>query len=344
MVQRIVGVDIGDTALRAVEVHNPTKARPTVVRFHEIALPEGAVRSGEVIEQNTVATALRQLWSEGRFKTRDVVIGIGNQKVVARDLTVAHAPIKRIREALPFQVQDLIPVPVEDALLDFYPIAAVEGENGPAVTGLLIAAVKAAVEANVSAVRQAGLSPVDVDLIPFALLRALNHATEGTNAFIDIGAAATNVVLATNGVPQFVRIIPSGGDDLTRAIASRLSLEFDAAERVKRSVGLAPQDPEQQAIAQVIYEVSVELLTSLRNTLHFFANTRTNGEIQRVVLNGGGAYLPGFAALLQEAVRVPVEFGDPLSRVALGKGVTADAKNQKGAMTVALGLAIGGAA
>ncbi|WP_167138263.1 type IV pilus assembly protein PilM [Diaminobutyricimonas sp. TR449] len=342
MGRRIVGVDIGDTALRAVELENPTKPKPTVLRYHEVALPEGAVRSGEVIEVHTVATALRRLWAEGRFRAKDVVIGMGNQKVIARDLIVAKQPIKLIREGLPFQVQDLIPMPIEDALLDFYPIAEVQGENGPAVSGLLIAAVKDAVEANVAAVREAGLYPVDVDLIPFALQRAVG-TVQGTAALIDVGAATTNVVLTTSGVPQFVRIIPTGGDDLTRALMSRLDVERDEAERIKSTIGMQPQSPDQESVARTIYEITAELLTSLRNTLSYFSNTRPDSVIERIVLNGGGASLPGFAAVLQDVARTPVQVADPFARVALDKSISAN-HVRKHAMTVALGLAVGSAA
>jgi len=220
---RIVGLDIGNEVLRGIELEYVAKKRPVVMRYHEVTLPEGAVRNGEVVEENTVATALKQLWAEGKFRTRDVVIGLGNQKVLARDLVVPRGSIESIREALPFQVQDLIPVPVAEALLDFYPVAEVASENGPAVSGLLVAAVKASVLANVNAVRKAGLWPVDVDLIPFALQRSIGADIPGTAAVIDIGATTTNIVISTGGVPQFVRIIPAGGDDLTRALITRLA-------------------------------------------------------------------------------------------------------------------------
>ncbi|WP_167042866.1 type IV pilus assembly protein PilM [Salinibacterium sp. ZJ454] len=346
MATRIVGVDIGETALRGVEVENTPKARPTVLRYHEVPIPAGAVRSGEVMEVHTVATALKQLWTDGNFKSKDVVLGIGNQKVLARDLTVARQPIARIREALPFQVQELIPVPVEDALLDFYPIAEVEGEHGPAVAGLLIAAVKAAVEVNVRAVQEAGLAPVDVDLIPFALQRALGSST-GTTALIDVGAATTNVLLVTAGVPQFVRIIPNGGDDLTRALVSRLDIERPEAEQFKFGLGMVPSTsaPEHQPVVALIYEITSELLNSLRNTLNYFGNTRPNGTIDRIVLSGGGSHLPGFAQVLGEATGVPVEYGDPFGKVSVASGGHSAAMNgRQHSMTVALGLAMRGAA
>lgn len=350
MTTHVVGVDIGETAVRGVEVRMHAKSGVEVLRFHEVPLPEGAVRSGEVLEVTTVSGALKRLWADAKFRTKDVVLGMGNQKVLARDLTVPRMPLANIRESLPFHVQDLIQVPVADALLDFYPIAEVETETGPAVSGLLIAAVKEAVMVNVSAVRQAGLSPVGVDLIGFALQRLLGPSTGETTALIDIGASTTNVVLARNGVPHFVRIIPAGGEDITRALMSRLEMDRTQAEDFKREVGLLPgrTSPEARQAVGVIEDTAGELLNSLRNTLKYFANTRQEGPADRIVLTGAGAQLPHFAAALEAITRVPVTVLEPFRALprsrTKGNQPRPDATESAGRMAVALGLALGGAA
>ncbi|MCY7287227.1 MAG: pilus assembly protein PilM, partial [Cryobacterium sp.] len=112
MATSVVGIDIGSSSVRAVEVADPGKAMPTVLRYFEVPLPDGAVSRGEVLEPNTVAAALRQLWSDGRFKSRKVILGMGNQRVLARDLTVPKMSLARIRQSLPFEVQEMLPVPV----------------------------------------------------------------------------------------------------------------------------------------------------------------------------------------------------------------------------------------
>ena len=233
MASSVVGVDISGTSLRAVELSGASTPKPTLLRFHEVSLPAGAVSRGEVIEPLTVGTALKRLWSEGGFKSKNVVLGIGNQRVLARDLSLPKGTLKHIRESLPFQVQDMLPMPVADALLDFYPVSESAGESGPVINGLLIAAVKDAVLGNVNAVQNAGFTTVEVDLIPFALNRLLisRAQLQGTVALVDVGANTTSVVIAVDGAPQFVRIIPAGGDDLTQALMK--GLEVDAELRLR---------------------------------------------------------------------------------------------------------------
>jgi type IV pilus assembly protein PilM len=302
-----------------------------------------------VLEPHTVGAALKRLWSEGGFKSKKVVLGIGNQRVLARDLSVPKASLKHIRESLPFQVQDMLPVPVADALLDFYPVSESDGENGPVINGLLIAAVKDAVLGNVSAVQNAGLTTVEVDLIPFALSRILISRAhlQGTVALVDVGSNTTSVVIAVDGVPQFVRIIPAGGDDLTQALKSGLAVDAEGADQLKRELGLATQvaSVEEHRAVEIIYAVTSELLTSLRNTLSYFTNTRPQEPVRQIVLTGGGTQLIGFAKALTDMTQIPAAEADPFESITVAHSIKADKLHEsRSAMTVALGLALGSAA
>ena len=348
MAQTVVGVDFAAGILRAIEIGGSTR-RPVVERYSEIAVPEGAIVRGEVMEVHTVANALKQLWINGGFSSKNIAIGIGNHRVVARDHTVARASRAQIRESLPHQVQDMIPMPVAEALLDFYPVSESDGEQGPQVQGLLVAAAKDAVMGNIKAAKLAGLTTVAVDLIPFALLRTLTHSvdTTGTIALVEIGGSTTSVVVATNGVPQFIRIIPSGSDHITNELARRLEVEEVEAEMLKRTIGLSatPVAPENQNALEVIYAVAGDLLTSLRNTISYFANTRPESPIRQIVLSGGEALLPGCERAITEVTRVEAVLVDHLANLELSRKIdeTTLRANQPN-LAAALGLTLGSAA
>lgn len=345
----VVGIDIGSASVRAVELRDATKARPTLLRYIELPLPEGSASRGEVLEPNTVAATLKRVWKQGGFTSRNVVLGMGNQRVLARDLTVPKMSLRRIRESLPFTVQDLLPVPAGEAILDFYPVAEATTESGPVVNGLLVAAIKDAVLANVKATRLAGLTTVDVDLIPFALSRVLltRQNVAGTAALIAIGADTTCVLIAKDGVPQFVRIIPTGGGELTRALRAELDIDEASAERIKLSLGLASTvaSEEEQRAVEIIYRVTGEMLSSLRNTINYYVNTRQPELVDAIVLTGGGAQLQGLPEALAEMTRLPVSVGDPLAGFALSRKLDAeDLRRRRNGLGVALGLAVGSAA
>ncbi|MGV3714226.1 type IV pilus assembly protein PilM [Pseudolysinimonas sp.] len=346
MAGTIVGVDIGAASARAVEVQGYDTPKPSVVRRGEVALPDTAVRRGEVIEVATVSSALKRLWSTAGFTSKNVVLGMGGPRVFSRDLTVTRAPLAQIRESLPFVVQDLLPVPVADALLDFYPIAEEAGETGPQVSGLLVAALKDAVNSNVSAVLGAGLRPVQVDLIPFAMTRAIAplRSAKGRDVLVSIGANSTNVVVTHDGVPQFVRILSNGGDDITRAIGTRLQWSPEQAEQAKRSVGMGGPltRAEDRPVLEIIYEVVGELLSGIRSTISYYSSARPAEPPQRILLSGGAAQLVGLPNALQEIVGLPVQLVDPVAGVpASRKAKDAAPSGTQDAYTTAFGLALG---
>lgn len=349
MAVSIVGVDFGSRVLRAAELSDANKGRVTIERYNEIEVPEGAIVRGEVMEPNTVATALRKLWASGGFKSRSIALGIGNHKVLARDLVMPDMPRARMREALPFHVQDVIPMPVSEAILDFYPVEQVVSENGPQMHGLLVAAAKDAVLGNVRAAKLAGLTTVDVDLLPFATARVAfsRSNSAGSVVLVDVGAGTTTVVVAQDGIPQFLRIIPTGSGDLTSALAARLETDSRKAEEIKRRIGLSavPVASGDQRALEIIYEVTGELLTSIRNTITYYSSTRPHRAPQRVIITGGGSSLSGMERALSELTRLPVERADPFNRFSISKRIDGEALRAY-AMTsgAVLGLAAAGVA
>lgn len=350
---RVIGLDIGTTGVRAAEVEfdsggAPAGAAARVVRAGFVPLPWGAVHDGEVAEPATVSTAIRRLWSEQKLSSKDVVIGVGNQRVLVRELDMPALPPAQLRAALPFQVEGLIPVAASDALLDFYPVSSSTGAEGPQLHGLLVAATAETVLANTRAVEAAGLRPTMVDLNAFAVARVQSRSgfASGVVAFVDIGARVTNVSIVVDGHPRFVRILPSGGHDVTEALSSTLDIPTQDAEQLKRQVGIGLATPQEDLTAkQIVAEVTTGLVDSVRNTLVYYASSNPGGAVQKIVLSGGGAFLPGLGQYLASAARVHVVVGEPLAALPLAKGLDPRSLGAAPATyAVPLGLAMGVAA
>lgn len=344
MSNSIVGLDIGATGIRAAEV-TATRKGPKLMRYHSVSLPSGVLQRGEVVEPQVITSALKTLWKQGRFSTNRVVLGIGNDKVIARELTVQNAPLPIIRESLPFLVHDLLPVPVADAILDFYPVS--DAGHGQ-VQGLLVAAMKEGVLATIDAVRRAKLEPQSVDFVPFAISRALLPVADADHAVavVDVGAHTTSVVIVSGGVPQFVRIIPTGGDEVTHALHSRLGIDRQAAEGAKRSLGLGVQEiaPHDQPAVDAIREVTGELVTGVRNTITYFTAARPELPVRSAMLTGDGASLAGFTGALGEVLRLPIQRGNPFGALAMRDRDRERTAADSTRAVVAVGLAMRSAA
>src|SRR5690606_26110756 len=222
----VIGLDIGTSKVRAVEVTRG-RGRPTVQRYAEAPLPVGAIRDGEVVEHDIVVAALRRVRTEGKFTNRQAVLGVGNQRVLVRSLELPWMPMAQLRSTLAFQVQDMLPVAVEDAVLDYYPTTGFQAENGQrTVQGLLVAATRDTLAPNIAAAETAGWQPEQVDLNAFALTRSLRllGIDDRCAALVDIGAKTTTIVILDHGTPRLVRILASGGQDVTDALAAELKI------------------------------------------------------------------------------------------------------------------------
>jgi type IV pilus assembly protein PilM len=326
-----VGLDIGTSGVRAAEL-SFGKDQVTLEKFGQVALPEGAVRDGEVVDPDAVAAAIRQLWTHTKFTSKKVVVGVANQKVVVRQVDLPWQPLDELKKSLAFQVQDFIPLPVEQAVLDFHPLEELSGDNGSRVLrGLLVAASRDMVMGSIEAVQKAGLTPVMVDLTSFAVIRALadsDHLGLGSSveALVDVGARVTNIVVHQGGVPRFVRILLMGGQDVTDAVAERMGVPYAQAEALKQQLGLnGGEGLDAQAATRVIDATSSAFVDEIRGSLDYYLASTGSSPISRLVLTGGGARLAGLAQRLQAATRIPVEPGNPIRPLQVGKtGLTAE--------------------
>lgn len=321
----VVGLDIGTSGVRAAEL-SLGKHPATLERFGQVALPPGAVRGGEVVDPDAVAVAVKQLWTQAKFSCRKVVVGVANQKVVVRQVDVPWLPVSELRESLPFQVQDFIPMPVEQAILDFHPLEEFANEDGARrLRILLVAASRDMVDNAVVAVQKAGLEPSMVDLTSFAILRSLHRprvvADADAEALIDVGANVTNIVVHQGGVPRFVRILLMGGGDITDALAERLGVPLEQAESVKQSTGLtaALGSTDPHPAVRAIEQSGSAFVEEVRGSLDYYLAQPGAARIGQVVLSGGGSRLEGLAERLSFATRIPVEVARPMSSLKLGK-------------------------
>jgi len=343
-----IGLDIGTSGVRAAEL-SFGKQGVTLEKFGQVALPEGAVRDGEVVDAAIVAEALKQLWSHTGFSHKQVVLGVANQRVIVRQVDLPALPEKELKASLPFQVQDFLPMPVEQAVLDFHPVEEY-GEPGQQrmLRGLLVAAVREMVLSNVNAAQKAGLKVTSVDLTSFAVLRSLGSAGAADAdavALVDIGSRVTNIVVHRAGAPLFVRILLMGGQDVTDAVADTLGTTRSAAEALKQSPGLAGVAHEQQLSAgRALESTSAAFVDEVRSSLDYFAASAPSGaHLQRLVLSGGGSRLHGLAERLEASTRLPVSVGNPLGTIHVGRTGLSDEQIDfvTPLVAVPVGLALG---
>jgi type IV pilus assembly protein PilM len=351
MARTRLGVDVGSTAVRVAEV--AAGDVPVLVRAAQVPLPAGAVEAGEVRRPDAVAEALRELWGNAGVKGKEVFLGVGNQRVVVREVAIPWLPEKELRQTLAFQVQEFIPMAADEAVLDFEPLGEMDQGGRRMQRILLVAAHKAMIGALVEAALSAKLEPVQIDLNPFAVVRAVGTGDDrldldspGDEAVIDVGAHVTSICVHDRGTTRFVRTLPSGGRDVTLAIARGLGVEDEPAELLKRGEPVeAPSDgtplPDPKDVRRLALTRAGSFVDEVRSSLEFYAAQVPGAKIARVLVTGGGSRLEGFLELLQERIPVPVDRGRLFERVKSELDLSADASAEaESVLAVAVGLAI----
>ena len=299
MAGTLVGLEITEESVRAVEL---TSGRaPRLVAAGEVALPMGAAKDSEVLDADAVSVALRQLWLRAGIKGRQVVLGVGSRRVLVREYTTQALRPDLLKQALPFQVQDLLPVPVSQAVLDFYPVS----QHGDQISGLLVAAVSETIEGLIATMARARLRVDSVDLVPFGLARVarLLGTPAATVAMLHVGDHTSYVVIAVDGIPRFVRIIPI--DVLTSAARSHVQriVATDANGQIIETV--PPQPPRGRAATRMANgpDLSIsDLVSRLRSTIAFYGNRAGSAAVSEVFLSGAGAAAPGVMDALSAAL------------------------------------------
>lgn len=352
MASRVIGLDIGTHAVRAAEMVFGRGDQATLNRFGQVALPLGAVRDGEVVDPPAVAAAIRRLWSEAGFKGREVVVGVANQRVIVRQADLPAMGEEDLRSALRYEVQELIPIPVDEAILDFQILEQFVGpQQEPMMRILLVAAQRDMVRSLLAAVDGGGLSASLVDVVPFALIRALATtdlgfgATQaGNEAIVCVGGGVTNVVVHELGVPRFVRMLITGGNEISEAIASELHVDPDTAEDLKRRADVSSSDELEARAGRIVADRLSPFVEEVRGSIDYYRAQAPDSDIAHVLLTGGGSRVPGLADRLRQVLQVPVESGHPLLGVRVGRvGIPEDRLiDSEPLLTVPIGLALAG--
>ncbi|MDN4489392.1 type IV pilus assembly protein PilM [Demequina sp. SYSU T00068] len=323
---RTVAIDVGASTVRVAEVELGSgpdgRDGATLHAYAEAPVPAGIIRDGVAQEPTALSQIIQGALSSVKTSTKNVTVGIGLSSIVVREVDIPAQPMDKVRQSLAFHVQDQLPMPADEAILDFYPTMEIEASAGMTLRGLLVASPREVVRDALSIVEKGGAHVTAVDHSAFGLWRSgCRGPLMQTNvAFVDIGADTTTVVISQAGMPRLIRALPQGGNDATKGVANIVKGSALDAEALKREVGMDMSvGPDRRAIAEASAHVMSSLVEAVRNTMVYFASSNPGGGAERIVLSGGGAHMRGLGQALASATRLPVVIAEPLAGLRLGK-------------------------
>jgi len=351
--KKLVGLKIGGSQLAAARIVN--NGSPELVQVARDRLERGIVVGGELREPELLAEALRVFFRKHKLPRQGVRLGIANNRIGVRIFEIAGiSDAKQLENAIRYRAQEALPIPIEEAVLDYHLLdERTDDEGQPVRRILLVVAYRELIDRYVAACKKAGLRLAGIDLEAFALLRALGDPlpqgappSDAALVVVSVGHDRSTFAVSDGRVCEFTRVLDWGGSTLDVAIARELDCAPSEAEPVKRELSLAtanvPEgltqdqaDRAREAVRRQLQTFARELVSSLQ----FYQNQPGSLGIGEIMITGGTAHLGGVADELQRLMGVRVEVGDPLLRVKLGKKLR-ETDEQLGSLAVAIGLGI----
>ena len=297
-----VGLDIDGGFLAAAEVSNGVLSRAA-----STALPAGLSNEGEVLDPQALGQAIKDFFGSYALP-RTVRLGVANQQIVVRQIEVPRVDDEREQAAaVRFQAADAVPMPLDDAILDYQLIERVLVDGAERDRMVVVAARRTMIDQLLEASKAGGLKVAGIDLNAFALVRTLTASRVGVDSpgenarvYCHLGGV-TNLAIAVGSTCVFTRPLTTSWDADDAEIASSL------AEEIRLSIDFHLNLPDARTVADV-------------------------------VLSGPGAQREGLLYALDGLIGRPVSVAEPLGTL---PAYTMPPDEDPHRYTVAAGLALG---
>jgi type IV pilus assembly protein PilM len=339
----VVGLDIGSSAVKAVEL-KPVGKGFRVAAFASQPVPPDSIVDGAIIDATAVAEAIRRVFENKAFKTKEVAASLSGSAVIVKKISLPVMTEAELAESIYWEAEQYIPFDIQDVNLDYQILDAGTGADSRGTMDvLLVAAKKEKIADYTGVITQAGRVPVVVDVDAFALQNAyeMNYGldSEAVVVLLNAGASAININIMSGDQSLFTRDISVGGNAYTEAVQKELNLPFDRAELIKKG---DETDGAFEEVKPVLHAMTENVLLEIQKTFDFFKATASSDRIDRILLSGGASLVDGFAQSLQERFGTAVEPFDPFKKISFepDKLGVANLDNVVPTAAVAVGLAL----
>jgi len=316
-------IDIGNNSLKALSL-STERGVVEVIGFDNIR--HGKILSGDGVtdaeREELVALSLRKFVNKYDLSMEEIIISVPSQNSFARFVNLPPVEEKRIPEMVKFEAVQQIPFGINDVQWDWQLMTE---PDSPEIKVGIFAIKNEVVNAALEHFSREDVQVGYVQMAPMALYNYLIHdrpdlvaSDKQATVVLNIGADNTDLVVCTKSA-VWQRCILIGGNSFTRAISDAFRLNFEKAEKLKRT---APVSKYARQIFQAMRPVFTDLGSEVQRSLGFYNNSNPDTKITRIIALGGGTKLRGLLKYLQQTLQIPVERPDSFKRLGMGPGVS----------------------
>lgn len=340
----MLGLDIGTTSVKFVEISEGGKREFRVERYVIESMPKDAVKEGDIANADQVSEVLEAAWKQMGTRVKNVVMALPASAVITKKILLpAGLSGIELENQVESEANQLIPFPLDEVNLDFQVLGPSPGSPND-MEVLLAAARKEKVEDRVALAEAAGLKALVMDVESYATLGAyeriatlLPDAGAGlTVAIFDIGANNIHINVLHDNESVYLREHGFGGVQLNYEISRRYGMTGEEAEIAKRK-GTLPETYEME----VLRPYSETLAMEIGRALQLFTTSTQYHKVDHILLAGGGAIIPGLDEVVSTRVSIPTIVANPFSNMSAGAKIRPQQlANDAPSLFVACGLAM----
>jgi len=313
--KEIIALDIGSNSIKLVGLRQAKKGWE-LSNLGIAHLPPEAIVDGSIIDSMTVTNTIAQLLKEQNIRAKDTVSALTGHSVIIKKVALPAMTEEELGESIQWEAEQYIPFPMTDVNIDFQ-ILGEDTEGKGQMDVMLVAVKKDVINDYINVIKEAGLTPVVVDVDSFALenMMEINYAlAPGENiVMVNMGASITTISIIANGVTAFARSVPMAGNLYTEEIQRNFNITFREAEEIKTGKTKGVVDASE--LARVINNISLSMSMEVKKAVDFFLGGNPGVVVNKIFLCGGGAKVSGLKELLQERIDMPVEEANPFNGI-----------------------------
>ncbi|MFA5754126.1 MAG: type IV pilus assembly protein PilM [Patescibacteria group bacterium] len=333
-----LGIDIGDASLKMVEL----RKKNSQIYLSNYAFSENVseVNFTKIDDVNYLANAINKVRGEAKITSVKVTASLPTFAVFSSIININNVDKKGMALAVSEEAKKVIPLPLEEMTLDWKIIPSGDKSRSKGSQQVfLTGSPKKLVRKYIDIFKSAKLALASLETETFSLVRSLVGNDKSNIMLVEIGANSTDLSIVKESIPVLNRSLAVCGSTVTKALAEKMGLSYAQAEQFKLDLSVSLEADNHEELPQLITKTLEPIVTEMQYMLDFF-HSQNNGEVEKVILSGGGALLLNLPDYLSKRLNLKVIVGDPWSRIHYPEELKPVLSEVGPKLAVAIGLAM----
>ncbi len=336
-----IGIDVGGSSIKIVELSRFGK-RISLKNYAELQSAEIGSKPFRAFKAGSLLLAEKETAQVINFSFQKSGIEAGKTVLTFPDFLTFFAVLdfpsmskEELGQAVRFEAAKVIPAPLAEMLLDWSVVRGIPGKNQPLAV-LIVAIPKIITSQYNKLAQQIPLSDFVLEPEAFSLFRIFNRDENKRVCVVDIGAQSTTIIIGEAGKFLTSHSLDVAGEDITKKLANSLSITHQEAESLKRKEGIISKTKEVRDILEI--EIN-KLLDAIQGVLESTSSDQKE-EIEKIILVGGGAKMPGLIDYCGTQTKIKTELGQPFRGISCPSVLKPELEKMGPSFGVALGAAL----